>query len=214
MKRLIALLTVAGSAAVLLASQPASAVTTVIGFDNVPEGTIATSQYTGVVFSGASVLTENSELNPAFPPKSDPNVVYDYLNGTITLDFTVPVSEIGAYVTGNFSITESIYDGATLLGTTATGGANATGAGTGLDPNIFLDLSSMENITSAVFTNNQGGASNTFTLDDVTVVSSTGIITNGVPEPSTWALMGLGFAGIGIAACRRSRKASPAVAAA
>lgn len=177
-------------------------------------GDIATSQYTGVVFSGASVLTENSELNPAFPPKSDPNVVYDYLNGTITLDFTVPVSEIGAYVTGNFSITESIYDGATLLGTTATGGANATGAGTGLDPNIFLDLSSMENITSAVFTNNQGGASNTFTLDDVTVVSSTGIITNGVPEPSTWALMGLGFAGIGIAAYRRSRKASPAVAAA
>ena len=72
----------------------------------------------------------------------------------------------------------------------------------------------MENITSAVFTNNQGGASNTFTLDDVTVVSSTGIITNGVPEPSTWALMGLGFAGIGIAAYRRSRKASPAVAAA
>jgi hypothetical protein len=120
------LLALAGSAAVL-ASQPASAITTVIGFDNIPEGTVATNQFTGVVFSGASVLTENSELNPAFPPKSDPNVVYDYLNGTITLDFTVPVSEIGAYVTGNFSITESIYDGATLLGTIATGGPTPPG---------------------------------------------------------------------------------------
>lgn len=72
MKRLIALLTVAGSAAVLLASQPASAVTTVIGFDNVPEGTIATSQYTGVVFSGASVLTENSELILLFRRRAIP----------------------------------------------------------------------------------------------------------------------------------------------
>src|SRR5215475_8407297 len=99
MKQWTALLALAGSATVL-AAQPASAVTTVIGFDNIPEGTIATSQYTGVVFTGASVLTQNSQLNAPFPPKSDPNVVYDYLNGTITLDFTVPVSEIGAYVTG------------------------------------------------------------------------------------------------------------------
>jgi hypothetical protein len=33
-------------------------------------------------------------------------------------------------------------------------------------------------------------------------------MTGGVPEPSTWALMGLGFAGLGFAAYRRKKNAS------
>jgi hypothetical protein len=36
------------------------------------------------------------------------------------------------------------------------------------------------------------------------------LITGGVPEPGTWALMLLGFGGIGMA-MRRSRKAKPAL---
>jgi hypothetical protein len=35
-----------------------------------------------------------------------------------------------------------------------------------------------------------------------------------VPEPSTWAMMILGFAGIGFMACRRSRKNTMALTAA
>jgi len=39
------------------------------------------------------------------------------------------------------------------------------------------------------------------------------VITSGVPEPSTWAMMVLGFAGLGYAAFRRSAKGqAPAVA--
>jgi hypothetical protein len=34
-----------------------------------------------------------------------------------------------------------------------------------------------------------------------------------VPEPSTWAMIILGFAGVGFMSCRRSRKLSPALAA-
>ena len=37
-------------------------------------------------------------------------------------------------------------------------------------------------------------------------VSLTGV-TGGAPEPATWAMIGLGFAGLGVAAYRRRRKA-------
>jgi hypothetical protein len=36
----------------------------------------------------------------------------------------------------------------------------------------------------------------------------------GVPEPSTWAMMILGFTGIGFTGYRRSRKSTPAFTAA
>ncbi len=43
-------------------------------------------------------------------------------------------------------------------------------------------------------------------LDDV---SLTGDIPGSVPEPATWAMMGMGFAGLGLVAYRRRRKALP-----
>jgi len=42
------------------------------------------------------------------------------------------------------------------------------------------------------------------TYVNATVTSLT--VTSGVPEPSTWAIMILGFGGVGFMACRRSRK--------
>ncbi len=36
--------------------------------------------------------------------------------------------------------------------------------------------------------------------------TNTGLITSGVPEPSTWAMMLLGFAGLGYAGFKRTRK--------
>jgi hypothetical protein len=38
-------------------------------------------------------------------------------------------------------------------------------------------------------------------------VSLTGDVPGAVPEPATWAMMGIGFAGLGLAAYRRRRKA-------
>jgi len=102
----------------------------VITFDNLPDRTIVTNQFPGVSFTGAQVLTAGVDLDPRFPPVSNPNVVFDFLNGTITATFTTPVSSVGAFVTGNTSITESIFRGATMLGSVSTGGANFIGAGT------------------------------------------------------------------------------------
>ena len=198
------MLGLAGAAAIVFCG-PAGAKTTVIGFDDIPEGTIATNQFGGVTFTGASVLTEGSELNSAYPPVSPPNVVYDYLDGIITLNFSTNVDAVGAFVTGDLPISESIFNGATLLGTTTTGGANEVGSGTGLSPNIFLNLASSTDITSAVFDNGTGGTeSDTFTLDNVTVDGGA-ITVSGVPEPSTWLLMIAGIGSIGVM-LRRTRK--------
>jgi hypothetical protein len=141
-------------------------------FDNLPENTIVTNQFLPEVsFTGAQVITAGSRLNPAFPPVSDPNVVYDFLDGTITVNFNHPgngVYFVRAFVTGNTSITESIFRGSTLLGSVSTGGANFVGAGTGIPPNVFLSLNEPDGvgeITRVVFTNNLG-TGNTFTLDN------------------------------------------------
>ena len=51
---------------------------------------------------------------------------------------------------------------------------------------------------SAVFS----GTANEIGFDDITIGSAT---PGGVPEPSTWAMMGLGFAALGFAGYRRAR---------
>ncbi len=66
----------------------------------------------------------------------------------------------------------------------------------GIDPNANLDLlNGNAFITTVTFT-----GSGTFT----------GTMTAVVPEPSTWALMALGFAGLGFASWRRRVAAQPA----
>jgi len=173
----------------LFACGHAYANATLITFDSLSSGTIVTNQFAGVTFTGAEVLTKGVSLNPAFPPVSNPNVVYNYSGDTITASFTSPVDSVSAFVTGNTSTEEEVFHGATLLGSISTPGANFIGAGTGFPPNILLDLSSF-GITSVVFTNN-GHGSNTFTLDNFRFGTPAG-----VPSP----LIGAGLPGL-VAAC-------------
>jgi hypothetical protein len=56
------------------------------------------------------------------------------------------------------------------------------------------------------------GATTYFSLEEQLPLNS--ITVGGVPEPSTWAMMLLGFAGLGIAAFRRNKKTGSAFAAA
>jgi hypothetical protein len=157
----------------------------VITFDNLATGTIVTNQFPGVSFTGAQVLTAGVDLNPLFPPVSNPNVVFDISIDTIIATFTTPVTSVGAFITGNTSITESIFRGATLLGSVSTGGANFVGAGTGLPPNIFLSISNFD-ITSVAFSD----TGNSFTLDNFTFT----------PTPVPGPIVGAGLPGL-ILAC-------------
>ncbi len=194
---------VAALALALGAVSTAASADTTLGFGDVPEGTVASTQYNGLVITGGSVLTLDSILNPDFPPNSDPNVLYNYANGDISILFTTAVDSIGGYITGNQVVSLSAYNGATLLGTISTSGPNFVGSGG--TPNEFLQLM-FPTITSAVFSGVNGDA-NSYTLDDL-VVGGT-ITVNGIPEPATWAMMLIGLSAIG-ASVRRRR--SPAVA--
>ena len=75
----------------------------------------------------------------------------------------------------------------------------------GLDP-LFAIWSEGTGYAAA-FTGNVGGTEY-YNLQGSATASATGA----VPEPSTWAMLGIGFAGLGLAGWRKSRTNRPAVA--
>ncbi len=58
--------------------------------------------------------------------------------------------------------------------------------------------------SSLVVVNAGSGLGSTFAIGDGT----TGRVLNAVPEPSTWAMIALGFAGLGFAGWRKTRAPS------
>src|SRR5258708_17402794 len=87
-----------------------------------------------------------------------------------------------------------------------------------LDSSAFLSSDGTSGF--ATFSNNQPAGQATLEIDfagintsnDLAPISATFAVTSAVPEPSTWAMMILGFAGIGFVAYRR--KSKPALMAA
>jgi hypothetical protein len=119
---------------------------------------------------------------------------------TMTFDLATPTSAIGGvlnWVPSNAPVTIAAYDSSFNLLDTLTlssGGANL------VTPNSFYGF--QESSKDIKY----------FTLTDgyVAVIGGLNIAT--VPEPSTWAMMALGFAGLGFAGYRRGRRASVAIA--
>ena len=102
----------------LFACGHAYANATTITFDALAPHTFVTSQFAGVTFAGAQVLTAGVDLNTAqFPAVSNPNVVYNFSGDTITATFTTPVQSVSAFVTGNTNITEEVFNGINGTGT-------------------------------------------------------------------------------------------------
>lgn len=82
------------------------------------------------------------------------------------LAFSPPARRAGGYVTGNRVVTLSCFDfRRRLLGSAATPAANYVGAGTGIDPNFYLEVED-RNYRIARCTFEDGG--NTYTVDDFT----------------------------------------------
>ena len=99
----------------------------------------------------------------------------------------------GSIDPGNgFAVT---IDGYTLTGADLVAMAKGTDDGSHTSPtsNELITISGLGSFTTATFSSTK----NSFEFS---------LVTPGVPEPSTWAMMALGFAGLGYAAFRRNTK--------
>ncbi|MEP6786540.1 MAG: PEPxxWA-CTERM sorting domain-containing protein [Sphingomonadales bacterium] len=178
-------------------SIPASA--TVINFDSLANGAVVTNQFAPATFSsiaGSQVLITSQSLG-----SSTPNFICSGRGGSINC--TDPVFVAFASAVTNLSFTAvgdnvsgingvvSVYNGATLLGTT-----NIFGDNVFLTP-YNVNLASYGAITRIEITTTDpaGLGYDDFTFD----VSNNG----GVPEPATWAMMLAGFGVVGAAMRRR-----------
>jgi hypothetical protein len=121
--------------------------------------------------------------------------------GTETATFATPQTSISIYWgsidPGNSFVTIGGYtlSGADLM---SMYGATADGSHTSPTSNELVTITGLGPFMSATFSSTQ----NSFEF-------SIGNVTPAIPEPSTWAMMMVGFAGLGYAAFRRSSKSQP-----
>jgi hypothetical protein len=169
----------------------------IITFEGYAPGTVFTTQFAGVDFNGATILTAGVDLNAPFPPHSGVNVVYNP-SGPMSLTFATPVQYFEGYFTFNDGLEIQAYDSSNNLLDTFTSAcaANYIGASTTCLPNEF-DMVTGTDISKVVIT---GGSGNNFVLDDA---QFTGSVNSPVPEPGSLALLGSGLLGLVTIARRR-----------
>lgn len=164
----------------LLSAIPCNA-NTVITFEGLPDLTPITTQYPGVTFTNATILTAGISLNEfEFPPFSGTNVVFDD-GGSMTISFLAPIFRFSGFFTYLAPLTLSAYDqNNNLLGSINSLFNNnlALSGDPGSNPNEQLTLSA-SGIKSITINGDPAGGS--FTLDNATITP--------VPEPSSILLL-------------------------
>jgi PEP-CTERM motif len=121
--------------------------------------------------------------------------------GSETVTFETPQTSLAIYwgsidgTAQNMNSFAVTIDGFTLTGADLVSMHGASGDGSQTDPlaNQLVSITGLGPFTTATFTS----TANAFEFS---------IGAAGVPEASTWAMMGLGFAGLGYAAFRRNTK--------
>jgi hypothetical protein len=172
----------------------------IITFEGYVDMTAFTTQYLGVNFNGATVLSKGGSLNyTQFPPHSGINVVYNP-SGAMTIDFLSPVGFFSGYFTYNLPLSVRAFDGSlNLLGSyNGLCSANYVGSGCATGANEY-GLITAAGISRVIIT---GGGGNNFTLDDAEFTGS--VDNNTVPDPgSTLLLLSMALAGVGAWRLRR-----------
>src|ERR1700722_13941924 len=126
--------------------------------------------------------------------------------GTSRTSISIYWGSIDGSLTGNDNTFAITVDGYTLTGAelVALYGANGSGSQTSPAGNQLVTITGLDAFTTATFSSTQ----NAFEFSLANPVTSTS-----TPEPSTWAMLVLGFAGLGYAAFRRNSKGQTAVSA-
>jgi hypothetical protein len=176
------------AAALLLAPTSLFASTITLDFEGLADSTFVSTQYSGVVFANAQVLTAGVSLDEfELPPHSGVNVVSDY-SGPMSIIFATPVSSVSGYFTYGSPLTIDAFDSAlSLIGSVSSAFSNnfALSGDPGSSPNELLQLNAVSGISELTITGLASGGS--FALDDFTF--TTGAVSN-VPEPGTLGLIG------------------------
>ena len=188
---------------VLLISGAVSATTVTLDFEGFPDSTILTTQYPGVSFSNAIILTCGISLNEfEFPPHSGVNVVSDN-GGPMSIMFATPVTSFSGYFTYAEPLTIDAYDASSnLLTSTMSAYSNneAMSGDPGSSPNEFLQLTSTTGMLDVTITGDPLGGS--FVLDDATYVTPS----LATPEPVFTPVIGV-MVLLAVLCSRRSRLA-------
>ena len=177
--------------AAALASANASALN--IDFESLADGAAVTNQFAGVGFSNATTLKAGFSLNEVeFPPHSGSVVVFDD-GDPMTLLFSRPVTQVGAFFTYVAPLTLTAWDAFDLaLGSVLSlFSTNAALSGdSGSVPNEFLELAFASGIAKLTVSGDADGAS--FVLDDLSFTPAA----LPAPEPATAALTAIALAGL------------------
>jgi hypothetical protein len=170
-----------------------------IDFETLSEGELVTSQFPGVLFSNARVLTAGISLNEfEFPPASGLNVVTDE-GGPIILNFLTPVFLFNARFTYSPSLTLTAFDAALnpLASTSSAFNSNLAISGEPVSsPNELLGFAGPAGIAGVVIEGSLSG--NSFVMDDLSFTA--------VPEAATGILVAATIVALaGISGMRRFR---------
>ena len=166
---------------VLVVASPLSA--GVITFEGYPDGTVLTTQYPGLTFANAMIITAGISLNEfEFPPHSGVNVAFDD-GGPMTITFAAPLLSFGGYSTYAQPLTIDAFNLTGTLLTSATSAFSnneALSDDPGSSPNEFLEVTSSGGISTITLIADPNGSS--FTVDDVPITAV-------VPEPAAITLL-------------------------
>ena len=163
---------------------PSQSLAFTIDFETLTESDSVTTQFSGLTFTNATVLTAGSTLNEfEFPPSSGTNVVFDN-GGAIQIDFATTALTLSGLFTYSEALTITAFDA--LLNPVATVNSLFTSnlglsGDVGSSPNEILSLTYAGGISRVLIAGNTLGAS--FTLDDLSY--TTGSTPPPPPPPTT-----------------------------